>query len=116
MRDARRVLLERGDAVPDVEREEVRHRAEVGRGGRPDPDPRDRGLTLQELAAAAAVSASMLSSVERGRKAPTIVALARIADGLGVPLSELIVPGGSPVIVRRAGQQDVIDEPAGWRR
>ena len=52
---------------------------------------RDRGLTLQELAAAAAVSASMLSSVERGQKAPTIVVLARIADGLGVPLSELIV-------------------------
>lgn len=77
---------------------------------------RGRGLTLQELAGAAAVSASMLSSVERGRKAPTIVVLARIADGLGVPLSELIVPGGSRVIVRRAGQQDVIDEPAGWRR
>ena len=77
---------------------------------------RDRGLTLQELAAAAAVSASMLSSVERGRKAPTIVVLARIADGLGVPLNELIVGGGSRVIVRRAGDQDVIDEPGGWRR
>jgi XRE family transcriptional regulator, regulator of sulfur utilization len=77
---------------------------------------RDRGLTLQELAEAAAVSASMLSSVERGRKAPTIVVLARIADGLGVSLNELIVGGGSRVIVRRAGQQDVIDEPAGWRR
>jgi transcriptional regulator with XRE-family HTH domain len=77
---------------------------------------RDRGLTLQELAEAGAVSASMLSSVERGRKAPTIVVLARIADGLGVPLDGLIVGDGSRVIVRRAGQQDVIDEPAGWRR
>jgi transcriptional regulator with XRE-family HTH domain len=77
---------------------------------------RDRGLTLQELAAAGAVSASMLSSVERGRKAPTIVVLARIADGLGVPLGGLIAGGGSRVVVRRAGQQDVIDEPAGWRR
>ena len=77
---------------------------------------RDRGLTLQELAEAAAVSASMLSSVERGRKAPTIVVLARIADGLAVPLDELIAAGGSRVIIRRAGQQDVIDEPAGWRR
>ena len=77
---------------------------------------RDRGLTLQELAAAAVVSASMLSSVERGRKAPTIVVLARIADGLGVPLNELIVGGGSRVIVRRASDQDVVDEPGGWRR
>ena len=76
----------------------------------------DRGLTLQELAGAAAVSASMLSSVERGRKAPTVVVLARIADGLGVPLGELIAPGGSRLIVRRAGAQDVIDEPGGWRR
>src|ERR1700722_1786337 len=77
---------------------------------------RDRGLTLQELAEAGAVSASMLSSVERGRKAPTIVLLARIADGLGVPLDELIVGDGRRVVVRRAGQQDVIDEPGGWRR
>ena len=77
---------------------------------------RDRGLTLQELAGAAVVSASMLSSVERGRKAPTIVVLARIADGLAVPLDELIAGGASRVIIRRAGQQDVIDEPAGWRR
>ncbi len=77
---------------------------------------RDRGLTLQELAEAGAVSASMLSSVERGRKAPTIVVLARIADGLGVPLDGLIVGDGRRVVVRRAGQQDVIDEPAGWRR
>ena len=77
---------------------------------------RDRGLTLQELAEAGAVSASMLSSVERGRKAPTIVVLARIADGLGVPLGELIAGDVRRVVVRRAGQQDVVDEPAGWRR
>ena len=77
---------------------------------------RDRGLTLQDLAGAAVVSASMLSSVERGRKAPTVVMLARIADGLGVPLGELIAPSGSRVIIRRAGAQDVIDEPGGWRR
>jgi transcriptional regulator with XRE-family HTH domain len=77
---------------------------------------RDRGLTLQELAGAARVSASMLSSVERGRKAPTVVVLARIADGLEVPLAELIAPGGSRIVVRRAGSQDVIDEPGGWRR
>src|ERR1039457_2920555 len=77
---------------------------------------RDRGLTLQELAGVAMVSASMLSSVERGRKAPTVVVLARVADGLGVPLGELIAPGGSRGLVRRAGAQDVIDEPGGWRR
>ncbi len=76
-----------------------------------------RGQTLQQLAAAADVSVSMLSSVERGQKAPTVVVLARIAGGLGVPLTELVAqPGDDRIIVRRAGDQDTVDEPGGWRR
>lgn len=85
-------------------------------GGRVQALRRDRGLTLQDLAAATAVSVSMLSSVERGRKAATIVVLARIADGLGVPLSALVAPDGGRLIVRRAADQDTADEPGGWRR
>ncbi|WP_433151291.1 helix-turn-helix domain-containing protein [Actinomadura nitritigenes] len=78
---------------------------------------RDRALTLQRLAEAAGVSVSMLSSVERGRKAPTIVVLARIADGLGVPLADLVAePDGGRVLVRRAADQETVDEPGGWRR
>jgi transcriptional regulator with XRE-family HTH domain len=78
---------------------------------------RDRGLTLQQLAEAADVSVSMLSSVERGQKAPTIVVLARIAEGLGVPLVDLVAePDDTRVIVRRAADQDSVDEPGGWRR
>lgn len=77
----------------------------------------ERGLTLQQLAAAAEVSVSMLSSVERGQKAPTVLVLARIADGLGVPLAELVAqPEDSRVIVRRAADQDTVEEPGGWRR
>lgn len=75
------------------------------------------GLTLQRLADAAEVSVSMLSSVERGQKAPTVVVLARIADGLGVPLAELVAEPEDPrVVVRRAAEQDSVDEPGGWRR
>ncbi|WP_433469498.1 helix-turn-helix domain-containing protein [Spirillospora sp. CA-128828] len=78
---------------------------------------RDRGLTLRRLAETADVSVSMLSSVERGQKAPTIVVLARIAEGLGVPLADLVAqPDDGQVIVRRAADQDVVDEPGGWRR
>jgi transcriptional regulator with XRE-family HTH domain len=78
---------------------------------------RERGLTLQDLAGTASVSASMLSSVEHGQKAATIVVLARIAQGLGVPLAELVTPPGeNRVIVRRAADQDSIDEPGGWHR
>ncbi|GLY86525.1 helix-turn-helix domain-containing protein [Actinoallomurus iriomotensis] len=77
----------------------------------------DRDLTLQQLAEAADVSVSMLSSVERGQKAPTIVVLARIADGLGVPLADLVAePEDTRIIVRRAADQDSVDEPGGWRR
>jgi XRE family transcriptional regulator, regulator of sulfur utilization len=75
-----------------------------------------RGLTLQELAVAASVSVSMLSSVERGQKAATILVLDRIADGLGVPLGGLITSKGDRVIVRRAAGQDAIDEPGGLHR
>jgi XRE family transcriptional regulator, regulator of sulfur utilization len=77
----------------------------------------ERGLTLQQLADAAEVSVSMLSSVERGQKAPTVLVLARIAEGLGVPLAELCAePEDGRVIVRRAADQDTAEEPGGWRR
>jgi transcriptional regulator with XRE-family HTH domain len=76
-----------------------------------------RALTLQALADAALVSVSMLSSVERGQKAPTIVVLARIANGLGAPLAELVASvDEQQVIVRRAADQDVVNEPGGWQR
>ncbi len=77
---------------------------------------RDRDLTLQALAGRAQVSVSMLSSVERGGKAPTILVLARIADGLGMPLTALLAADQPRVIVRRAAEQDVVDEPGGWQR
>ncbi|GAA3986690.1 XRE family transcriptional regulator [Allokutzneria multivorans] len=76
-----------------------------------------RGLTLQELADRSSVSVSMLSSVERAAKAPTITVLSRIADGLGVPLPRLVAePAQDKVIVRRAAEQEVSEHPGGWRR
>lgn len=77
----------------------------------------EHGLTLHELAERSSVSVSMLSSVERGGKAPTVVVLARIAEGLGVELTSLL-PGKEPerVILRRAAEQDVVHEPGGWTR
>jgi XRE family transcriptional regulator, regulator of sulfur utilization len=76
-----------------------------------------RGLTLQDLADASSVSVSMLSAVERGEKAATVTVLDRIASGLGVSLGTLVsLAADSRVIVRRAAEQDVVDEPGGWRR
>jgi transcriptional regulator with XRE-family HTH domain len=77
----------------------------------------DRGLTLRELADRSDVSVSMLSSVERGEKAPTVVVLDRIAAGLDVTLASLVAePDAERVIVRRAADQDRVDEPGGWQR
>jgi XRE family transcriptional regulator, regulator of sulfur utilization len=77
----------------------------------------ERGMTLQDLAGASAVSVSMLSAVERGQKAATVTVLDRIAAGLGLALPTLItLAGDGSVIVRRAAEQDVIEEPGGWQR
>lgn len=77
----------------------------------------ERGLGLQALAEAAGVSVSMLSAVERAQKTPTIVVLARIAEGLQLPLTRLLADVESDrVVVRRADEQDTVDEPGGWRR
>ncbi|GAB2978801.1 XRE family transcriptional regulator [Amycolatopsis acidiphila] len=75
----------------------------------------ERGLTLQTLADRSGVSVSMLSSVERGAKAPTVVVLDRIADGLGIALVQLLTKP-ERVIVRRAAEQDTVHEPGGWQR
>ncbi|MCM6773302.1 XRE family transcriptional regulator [Nocardia sp. CDC159] len=77
---------------------------------------RERGLTLQELAGLSAVSVSMLSAVEHGDKAPTVVVLDRVARGLGVRLSVLVAESEDErMVVRRAADQDVIHE-RGWQR
>src|SRR5438034_11401570 len=59
----------------------------------------------------------MLSSVERGEKAPTVVVLDRIAGGLDVTLASLVAENEvDRIIVRRAANQDRVDEPGGWQR
>ncbi len=76
----------------------------------------ERGLTLQQLAELSAVSVSMLSAVEHGDKAPTVVVLDRVAQGLGTRLSALVAEADDErMIVRRAAEQDVVEEQ-GWQR
>ncbi len=77
----------------------------------------DRGLTLSGLAERCSVSVSMLSAVERAEKAPTVVVLARIADGLGVPLVSLLEDDGDRrLVVRRSAAQDRSTHPGGWEK
>lgn len=74
-------------------------------------------LSLDELAAVAGVSRSMLSAVERGDKVPTVLVLHRIAMGLGSNITRLMgEEQAEPVIVLRREEQIVARDPSGWER
>lgn len=74
-------------------------------------------LTLDDLAGRAGVSRSMISAIETGGKAPTIVVLHRIASGLGLRMSDLMdEPRPDRVIVLRHRHQPVVRDPSGWER
>ncbi|WP_323373738.1 helix-turn-helix domain-containing protein [Plantactinospora alkalitolerans] len=86
-------------------------------GGRLRAERRQRGLTLQQLAAASGVSRSMLSEVERGSRVPTVLVLDRIATGLGTSIARLLraeLPARR--VVLRHDEQDVARDPSGWER
>jgi transcriptional regulator with XRE-family HTH domain len=76
-----------------------------------------RRLSLNDLAARAGVSRSMLSAVERGGKAPTVLVLDRIATGLDTTIARLLgEERAGRVIVLRHAEQDVARDRAGWER
>jgi transcriptional regulator with XRE-family HTH domain len=76
-----------------------------------------RGLSLDDLSRRSSVSRGMLSAVERGEKAPTVLVLDRIATGLGTTIARLLGDERTArVIVRRADEQDVAHDPSGWER
>src|SRR5919198_5467617 len=76
-----------------------------------------RGLSLNALAAKAGVSRSMLSAVERGGKAPTVLVLDRIATGLDTSIARLLGEERSGrVVLLRHGEQEVARDRAGWER
>ncbi len=77
----------------------------------------NRGFSLELLAERSGVSRSMLSAVERGSKAPTVMVLDRIATGLDTSIARLLGPEqSSRVVLLRAADQDVARDPSGWER
>src|SRR5438128_10287206 len=76
-----------------------------------------RRLSLNDLAARAGVSRSMLSAVERGSKAPTVLVLDRIATGLDTSIARLLgEERATRVVVLRRGEHDTAHDPSGWER
>jgi transcriptional regulator with XRE-family HTH domain len=75
-------------------------------GGRVKALREGMGLSLRDLAERSAVSAPMLSQVERGETSPTLAVAAKIASGLELSLSQLLrLDEGDGVMVVRAGER-----------
>jgi|LSQX01.1.fsa_nt_gb transcriptional regulator with XRE-family HTH domain len=73
---------------------------------------RERGLSLEELAAQCGVSRSMLSKIERDESLPTVGVAVRIAAALSVPLVQLLGVDERPQVeFRPAAHQEVIADP-----
>ena len=53
---------------------------------------REKGLTQEEIEARSGISQQYLSSLERGRRNPTVITLHELALALGVSPVELIEP------------------------
>ena len=89
----------------------------AGLGARVRAERRRRGLSLQELEARTGVSRSMLSEVERGGKAPTVLVLDRIATGLDTSIARLLgEERAARVVVLRRDEQHAAQDPSGWER
>jgi quercetin dioxygenase-like cupin family protein len=59
----------------------------------------------------------MLSAVERGEKAPSVLILDQVATGLGTSIARLLASETEGrVIVLRAADQDRAVDPSGWER
>jgi transcriptional regulator with XRE-family HTH domain len=87
-------------------------------GGRVKRLRRRRGLTLEELAGLSGVSRAMISKLERGEKNPTLVVVAKLAEGLGVTLSQLagMEERREVVVVPRERRMVMRDPETGFER
>src|SRR5262247_694298 len=89
----------------------------AGLGARLRLERQRRRLSLHDLEARTGVSRSMLSEVERGGKAPTVLVLDRIATGLDTSIARLLGDErAARVVVLRRDEQDVARDPSGWER
>src|SRR6188472_1293369 len=62
---------------------------------------RERGLTIEQVAAATGLTKGFISQLERDRTSPSLSSIARICDALGVRLSHIFEREPAPALVRR---------------
>jgi transcriptional regulator with XRE-family HTH domain len=51
---------------------------------------KQKGLTQEELAFEAKIDLTYMGGIERGKRNPSLIVMARIAEALSVPLAKLI--------------------------
>jgi transcriptional regulator with XRE-family HTH domain len=66
---------------------------------------KNQGHSLERLAELSGVSRAMLGQIETGKSVPTVSLLWKVADALGVPVTELIATqtGSTTVVLPRSG-------------
>ncbi len=68
---------------------------------------RERGLTIEQLAAATGLTKGFISQLERDRTSPSLSSIARICDALGIRLSHIFERDPAPALVRKADRPPV---------
>lgn len=68
---------------------------------------RERGLTIEQVAAATGLTKGFISQLERDRSQPSLSSIARICDALGVRLSHVFEREPAPALVRRDERPEI---------
>ena len=68
---------------------------------------RERGLTIEQVAAATGLTKGFISQLERDRTSPSLSSIARICDVLGVRLSQIFEREPGPALVRREERPEI---------
>jgi XRE family transcriptional regulator, regulator of sulfur utilization len=77
----------------------------------------ERRMSLEQLKERSGVSRSMISAIERGSKAATVLVLDRLATGLDTSLARLLASERpARVVFLPLQEQPVARDPSGWER
>jgi transcriptional regulator with XRE-family HTH domain len=68
---------------------------------------RERGLTMEQVAAATSLTKGFISQLERDRTQPSLSSIARICNALGVRLSHVFEREPAPALVRKDERPEI---------
>ncbi len=77
-----------------------------------------QGHSLERLAELSGVSRAMLGQIETGKSVPTVSLLWKVADALGVPVSNLIATqqGSTTIVLTKDGSRPLVSTEGGVAR